>query len=82
MITKTLLRSTPACSVPPSPSRHYEISRYGTLRTWAEELGYADSVALLEATPEEEKATDELLSALAVSVISIEAEEGSLQATA
>jgi ferritin-like metal-binding protein YciE len=47
-----------------------------------QELGYADAVALLEATLEEEKATDETLSALAVSVINIEAEEGSLQATA
>lgn len=38
---------------------HYEISRYGTLRTWAEELGLSDAVALLEATLKEEKATDE-----------------------
>jgi len=29
---------------------HYEISRYGTLSTWAEELGYAEAVDLLEAT--------------------------------
>jgi ferritin-like metal-binding protein YciE len=55
---------------------HYEISRYGTLRTWAEELGYADAVALLEATLEEEKATDEALSALAESVVNAQAEGG------
>jgi len=28
---------------------HYEMSRYGTLRTWAEELGMPDAAALLEA---------------------------------
>jgi ferritin-like metal-binding protein YciE len=61
---------------------HYEISRYGTLRTWAEELGYAEAVVLLEATLDEEKATDEALSALAESVINLEAEEGSLEAKA
>jgi ferritin-like metal-binding protein YciE len=35
---------------------HYEMSRYGTLRTWAGELGMPDAVALLEATLKEEKA--------------------------
>jgi ferritin-like metal-binding protein YciE len=34
---------------------HYEISRYGTLRTWAEELGFADAASLLQATLDEEK---------------------------
>ena len=38
---------------------HYEISRYGTLIAWAEELGLEDAVSLLEETLEEEKATDE-----------------------
>src|ERR1044072_3912913 len=33
---------------------HYEISRYGTLKTWASELGMADAAALLQATLEEE----------------------------
>jgi len=54
---------------------HYEMSRYGTLRTWAEELGMPDAAALLEATLKEEKATDSALSALATSVINVEAEE-------
>ena len=31
---------------------HYEISRYGTLKTWANELGYKDAVKLLDATLE------------------------------
>jgi ferritin-like metal-binding protein YciE len=53
---------------------HYEISRYGTLRTWAEELGFAAAAQLLEATLAEEKTTDKNLSALAKSVINIEAE--------
>src|SRR6201990_2184439 len=29
---------------------HYEISRYGSLKTWATELGYKDAVNLLDAT--------------------------------
>ena len=40
---------------------HYEIIRYGTMRAWAEELGLSEAVALLEATLEEEKETDEIL---------------------
>src|SRR4029079_7546804 len=54
---------------------HYEISRYGTLRTWAETLGYEDAANLLEDTLEEEEATDEALSALAESIINLEARE-------
>jgi ferritin-like metal-binding protein YciE len=37
----------------------YEISRYGTLKTWASELGYKEAVKLLDATLKEEKNTDE-----------------------
>ena len=44
---------------------HYEISRYGTLRTWAQELGMQDAADLLQETLEEEKKTDKLLSELA-----------------
>jgi ferritin-like metal-binding protein YciE len=44
---------------------HYEISRYGTLRTWAAELGHDDVVKLLEATLGEEKKTNEALTSLA-----------------
>jgi len=43
---------------------HYEIARYGTLIAWATTLGKDDVVALLNATLEEEKATDEALTAL------------------
>lgn len=44
---------------------HYEIARYGTLRTWAQQLGMADAAELLEQTLEEERRTDELLSQIA-----------------
>jgi len=54
---------------------HYEICRYGTLATWAKELGLEDGVELLEQTLEEEKATDEALTELAESVVNYEAEE-------
>jgi ferritin-like metal-binding protein YciE len=47
---------------------HYEISRYGTLKTWAAQLGLREVVPLLEATLAEEKKTDDLLSKLAQNV--------------
>ena len=53
---------------------HYEISRYGTMRTWAEELGLQESVKLLQATLDEEKATDKALTQIAESVVNQEAE--------
>ena len=53
---------------------HYEISRYGTLVAWAEELGLDDAVALLEETLEEEEATDEDLTEIAKSAINQQAE--------
>lgn len=53
---------------------HYEISRYGTLATWAKELGMPEAVSLLEATLKEEKATDAALSTLAKSVVNVAAE--------
>jgi ferritin-like metal-binding protein YciE len=48
---------------------HYEIARYGTLKTWAGELGLAQSVKLLNATLAEEKMTDEALTELAQSAV-------------
>jgi len=52
---------------------HYEISRYGTLRAWAEQLGLSDAVPLLEATLEEEQQTDLILSKLATTRINAKA---------
>ncbi|RYF84918.1 MAG: ferritin-like domain-containing protein, partial [Chitinophagaceae bacterium] len=44
---------------------HYEIASYGTLRTLAATLGYTEAAELLEATLEEEKKTDDLLTLIA-----------------
>jgi len=44
---------------------HYEISRYGTLIAWAEQLGLKEAAELLQETLDEEKATDEALTELA-----------------
>jgi ferritin-like metal-binding protein YciE len=44
---------------------HYEIARYGTLRSWAAQLEMHDAVGLLEETLQEEKKTDQLLTQLA-----------------
>lgn len=54
---------------------HYEMARYGTLKTWAEELGFPEAAALLEATLKEEKMTDQALTSLSKSVINLEAEQ-------
>jgi ferritin-like metal-binding protein YciE len=53
---------------------HYEISRYGTLKAWAEELGLDDAAELLQETLEEEEATDEALTEIAKSAINQQAE--------
>lgn len=45
---------------------HYEMARYGTLKTWATELGHTEAVGLLDATLKEEMATDKKLSQVAV----------------
>jgi len=52
---------------------HYEISRYGTLKTWANQLGHEDAVKLIDQTLAEEKKTDEALSKLALSAVNAEA---------
>ncbi len=53
---------------------HYEIARYGTLRTWAEELGLDDASKLLQETLDEEEATDQALTEIAESVVNQEAQ--------
>ena len=53
---------------------HYEMSRYGTLRTWAQELGLNDAVRLLDQTLEEEKKTDAALTKIAETVVNQQAE--------
>ena len=44
---------------------HYEISRYGTLIAWAQELGHDNVIRFLKANLKEEKAADKKLNALA-----------------
>jgi ferritin-like metal-binding protein YciE len=53
---------------------HYEISRYGTLKTWAQELGLNNAARLLEETLMEEKKTDALLTEIAETAVNQEAE--------
>ena len=52
---------------------HYEIATYGTLRTYAEMLGFDEQADILQETLDEEKDTDDNLTELAVSCINLEA---------
>jgi ferritin-like metal-binding protein YciE len=52
---------------------HYEMAGYGSARTFAEQLGLADAVDLLESTLEEEEAADQKLTHLATQKINAEA---------
>ncbi|MES3154628.1 ferritin-like domain-containing protein [Sphingomonas faeni] len=53
---------------------HYEITRYGTLIAWANQLGRADIAAILKETLDEEYATDDKLAAMATSSVNAKAE--------
>ena len=53
---------------------HYEMAGYGSVRTWAEQLGYDNHVELLQQTLDEEKEADQLLTQIAESSLNIEAE--------
>ncbi|AWG21105.1 hypothetical protein FFWV33_05935 [Flavobacterium faecale] len=54
---------------------HYEIATYGTLRQFAETLGFAEVATLLEQTLEEEKGADIKLTEVAVDAINEKAAE-------
>ena len=54
---------------------HYEIATYGTLRQFAETLGLTEAIQMLKTSLEEEKASDEKLTIVAVSAINVEAAE-------
>ena len=54
---------------------HYEISRYGTLRAWAQQLGYKDAVKLLDETLAEESKTDDALTKLAEKAVNAAAQK-------
>jgi ferritin-like metal-binding protein YciE len=50
-------------------AEHYEIASYGTVRTYAEQLGYKDAAKMLQQTLDEESKTNERLTDLAVKQI-------------
>ena len=52
---------------------HYEIARYGTLKTWAQQLGLDEAAKLLDATLQEEVATDKKLSQVAMANVNLKA---------
>jgi ferritin-like metal-binding protein YciE len=52
---------------------HYEISRYGTLKQWAQQLGMKDAVRLLDETLQQEKKTDQALTSLADAAVNLAA---------
>ncbi|MBN9316625.1 MAG: ferritin-like domain-containing protein [Devosia sp.] len=52
---------------------HYEIARYGTLKTWAQQLGLKQAASLLEATLKEEETTDRKLTQLAMAQVNLKA---------
>ena len=52
---------------------HYEISRYGTLKQWALQLGMKEAAGLLDQTLQEEKKTDENLTSLAEAAVNLAA---------
>jgi len=53
---------------------HYEIATYGTLVTWARQLGLEEAASILHETLDEEKDTDLKLTELAETGINAEAE--------
>jgi ferritin-like metal-binding protein YciE len=44
---------------------HYEMARYGMLKSWSAKLGYDEATPLLQKTLDEEKAADERLTKIA-----------------
>jgi ferritin-like metal-binding protein YciE len=55
---------------------HYEIAAYGTLRTYARQLGLSEHAKLLQTTLDEEGETDKLLTRIAESRVNRDAEVG------
>jgi ferritin-like metal-binding protein YciE len=59
---------------------HYEMARYGLLKSWANQLGLPDAVKLLDATLQEEKKADALLSQIAEKTVNANAQTGKTRA--
>ncbi len=55
---------------------HYEMAAYGTLRTWAHDLGHDREADLLQQTLNEEGDTDHKLTQIAESRVNMRAEKG------
>ena len=56
---------------------HYEIAGYGTVRTYAQQLGLDDQAELLQQTLDEESSANELLTQIAETSVNLDAELGS-----
>ena len=54
---------------------HYEIASYGTLCTWAEQMGHDEALELLKQNIDEEETTDERLTEIAESLANQRAEQ-------
>jgi ferritin-like metal-binding protein YciE len=52
---------------------HYEMAGYGTVRTYAQQLGYGKAAAVLQETLDEERAADEKLTNIAKQRVNVEA---------
>jgi len=52
---------------------HYEMAAYGSLKTWAGQLGNERAASLLEQTLNEEKEADQILTRIAISGVNTEA---------
>jgi ferritin-like metal-binding protein YciE len=59
---------------------HYEMARYGLLKAWATQLGMADAAKLLDATLQEEKKADALLSQIGEKIANSNAQSGKTKA--
>jgi ferritin-like metal-binding protein YciE len=47
---------------------HYEMAAYGTVRTWAEQMGHTEAAALLQRTLDEEGEADKRLTQIAMNL--------------
>jgi ferritin-like metal-binding protein YciE len=56
---------------------HYEMAGYGTVRSFAQQLGMQDVAQILQQTLDEEKETDEQLTEIAETAINAQASKGS-----
>lgn len=54
---------------------HYEMARYGLLKTWAVQLGMTDAAKLLDATLQEEKKADALLTEIDERAVNAQAQK-------